>query len=90
MPGDLRVSFDALTAAATQLTSFVGQLPDRARAWCDDTGSPAVTAAIDEWAFWYSTELLRVQDEVASAADQARYVVQEMSAADADLGRAAG
>jgi hypothetical protein len=85
--GDLRVSFEALSDGKARMSSLVASLPERAQAWCEDVGSPAVAAAVEEWALWFSTELMLGRGELEGLAMQVSGVVDAMGQADAELAR---
>lgn len=85
--GDLSVSFAALSDGSTRLSSLAGQVPERAQAWCEDVGSPAVAAAVEEWALWFSTELMLGRGELEGLGAQVSGVVDAMAQADAGLAR---
>jgi len=84
---DLSVSYAALSDGSTRMSALVGQVPERAQAWCEDVGSPAVAAAVEEWALWFSTELMLGRGELEGLAAQVSGVVDAMAQADAGLAR---
>ncbi|MHA7132421.1 hypothetical protein [Oerskovia turbata] len=87
MAGDLSVSFEALSDGSTRLSALAASMPERAQAWCEDVGSPAVAAAVEEWALWFSTEFMLGRGELEGLAMRVRGVVDAMGQADAELAR---
>lgn len=87
MTGDLGVSYEALSDGSTRLSSLARQFPERAQAWCEGVGSPVVAAAVEEWALWFSTELMLGRGELEGLAAQVSGVLDAMSQADAGLAR---
>jgi len=85
--GDLSVSFEALASGGARLVSLAGQVPERVQAWCEDVGSAAVAAAVEEWALWFSTDLLLARGEVDGLAAHATGVAEAMQEADGALAR---
>ncbi|QDW61700.1 hypothetical protein [Oerskovia sp. KBS0722] len=69
------------------MSALVGQVPERAQAWCEDVGSPAVAAAVEEWALWFSTELMMGRGVLDGLATQVSGVVDAVAQADAGLAR---
>lgn len=72
------------------MSSLAGQVPERAQAWCEDVGSPAVAAAVEEWALWFPTELMLERGELEGLAADTGSVVEALRGTDAELARASG